>query len=338
MTVLSRLLHCTLAAAFLAGAAACGAAETGDGSSAQSRVVVLDESFSGQIGALKLQNVVALSGGGIGGLSGLWISPDSTRFAAVADDGHSLTGRLIHDRDGRLTGAADLQRAPLLSPEIARNGKRDNDAEELARLPGGGWLVSFERNHRLLRFGERFAADGPPAAFPAPPGLAGAPSNGGLEALAVWPDGGVLALEEGADGAAATRGWFAASPPAGPDGWRSFAYRAAADHRPSGAAALPNGDALALERRASLLGGFSVRLVLLRRAAFADAQPGAMVEGEELARLSSPGVSDNFEGVAAVPRADGDIDVYLLSDDNFSPLQNTLLIHLVLPRHALQKR
>lgn len=338
MTALRRWLRCALAAAFLAGAAACGAAETADGSSAQSRVVALDESFSGQIGALKLQNVVALSGGGIGGLSGLWVSPDSTRFAAVADDGHSLTGRLIHDRDGRLIGAADFKRAPLLPPEIARNGKRDNDAEELARLPGGGWLVSFERNHRLLRFGEGFAADGPPAAFPAPPGLADAPSNGGVEALAVWPDGGVLALEEGEGGAAATRGWFAPTLPAGPDDWRAFAYRAAADHRPSGAAPLPTGDALALERRASLLSGFSVRLVLLRRAAFAAAKPGAMIEGEELARFSPPGVSDNFEGVAAVPRADGDIDVYLLSDDNFSPLQNTLLVHLTLPRRVLQKQ
>lgn len=322
-------------------------AETADGSTAHSRVVVLDQSFSPQVGALKLQSVVALSGGGIGGLSGLWVSPDSTRFAAVADDGHSLTGRLIHDCDGRLTGAADFKRAPLLPPELAQNGKRDNDAEELARLPGGGWLVSFERNHRLLRFGERFAADGPPAAFPAPPGLAGAPSNGGLEALAVWPDGGALALEEGADGAAATRGWFAPTSSAGAppgarpsaiDGWRAFAYRPAADHRPSGAVALPNGDALALERRASLLGGFSVRIVLLRRAAFASAEPGATVEGEELARLGPPGLSDNFEGVAVVPRADGDIDVYLVSDDNFSPLQQTLLVHLILPGRALQKR
>lgn len=338
MTAPRRWLRCALAVAFLAGAAACGAAEPGDGSSAQSRVVPLDESFSPQVGALKLQNVIALSGGGIGGLSGLWVSPDSTRFAAVADDGHSVTGRLTRDREGRLSGMSEIKRAPLLPPEIARNGKRDNDAEELARLPGGGWLVSFERNHRLLRFGEGFAADGPPVEFPTPPGLKDAPENGGVEGLAVWPDGGMLALEEGADGAAPTRGWFTPTLPAGPNGWRAFAYRAATDHRPSGAAALPNGDALALERRASLLSGFSVRIVLLRRQQFADAKPGAMIEGEELARLSPPGVSDNFEGVAAVLRADGDIDVYLLSDDNFSPLQNTLLVHLILPGRVLQMR
>lgn len=338
MTGLKRLLRGALAGAFLAGAAACGAAEPGDGASAQSRAVVLDEAFSGRVGVLRLESVVALAGGGIGGLSGLWVSPDSTRFAAVADDGHSLTGRLIHDEGGRLAGAVDLRRAPLFPPGFAASGKRDNDAEELARLPDGGWLVSFERNHRLLRFGEDFAASGPPAVFPAPPDLASAPDNGGIEALAAWPDGGLLALEEGADGAATTRGWFAPALPGSSGAWRSFTYRPAADHRPSAAAALPNGDALALERRASLLSGFSVRLVLLRRAAFADAKPGAVIEGEELARFGPPGPSDNFEGVAAVPRADGDFDVYLVSDDNFSLLQTTLLAHLILPGRVLRER
>lgn len=336
MTDLRRTLRYALAAATLSAAAGCGAAEIVDDSSARSRAVALDDSSPRQIGVLRLESVIALSGGGIGGLSGLWVSPDSTRFAAVADDGYLATGRLTRDRDGRLSGASEIKRAPLLSPEIARKGKRDNDAEELARLPDGGWLVSFERNHRLLRFGEGFVASGPPVEFPSPPGLKEAPENGGVEALAAWRDGGVLALEEGGDGPA-TRAWFAPATPDKPEAWRAFRYLPAADHRPSGATALPNGDALVLERRASLLGGFSVRVMLLRRDQFADAKPDSVVQGEELARLGPPGPSDNFEGVAAVPRADGDIDVYLLSDDNFSPLQNTLLVHLTLPTGPRRK-
>lgn len=328
------------ALAALAGTAGCGAAETPadgqNGAAAQSRMVALGDAASRRVGVLRLESVVALSGGGVGGLSGLWVSPDSARFAAVADDGRVFAGRLTRDGDGRLTGAADLRGGPLSPPGFGGVGKRDNDAEELVRLPDGGWLVSFERNHRLLRFGEDFGASGVPVEIPAPPGLKDAPDNGGVEALAAWPDASILALEEGADGAAATRGWFAPSPPDSPSAWRPFVYRPAPGHRPSGAAALPNGDALALERRASLLGGFSVRVVLLRRSAFADAKPGAVVEGEELARLTPPGPSDNFEGVAAVRRADGDIDVYLLSDDNFSPLQSTLLVHFVLPQRRLR--
>jgi hypothetical protein len=42
--------------------------------------------------------------------------------------------------------------------------------------------------------------------------------------------------------------------------------------------------------------------------------------------LARPMTVDNFEGLAAVPQADGRIRFYLLSDDNASPSQRTLLL------------
>ena len=46
---------------------------------------------------------------------------------------------------------------------------------------------------------------------------------------------------------------------------------------------------------------------------------------DELA-LGAPLTVDNYEGLAALPRADGSVRFYLISDDNFSRLQRTLLV------------
>jgi hypothetical protein len=42
--------------------------------------------------------------------------------------------------------------------------------------------------------------------------------------------------------------------------------------------------------------------------------------------LAAPMTVDNFEGVAVVPRANGGLRVYLLSDDNGNASQRTLLL------------
>ena len=54
--------------------------------------------------------------------------------------------------------------------------------------------------------------------------------------------------------------------------------------------------------------------------------PGAVLEGVEIARLSLPLTVDNFEGLAVRRDAAGGLLVYLVSDDNFNPLQRTLLL------------
>lgn len=81
-------------------------------------------------------------------------------------------------------------------------------------------------------------------------------------------------------------------------------------------APLPGGGRVYLLRAFSVLQG--VRITL--RIVGAD---GATLD--EL-RLAAPLTADNFEGVAALPRPDGSLRLYLLSDDNFSSLQRTLLL------------
>ena len=78
-----------------------------------------------------------------------------------------------------------------------------------------------------------------------------------------------------------------------------------------------------------MIGGFASRVVRLSPGA---ARPGALLSGREVGRLEAPGLTDNFEGIAVGARSDGAHDVYLLSDDNFTILQRTLLLQFVLSR------
>jgi hypothetical protein len=50
--------------------------------------------------------------------------------------------------------------------------------------------------------------------------------------------------------------------------------------------------------------------------------------GQMVARMDMalPMTVDNFEGLAAVPRPDGGVRFYLISDDNALPVQRTLLL------------
>src|SRR5690606_2935132 len=97
--------------------------------------------------------------------------------------------------------------------------------------------------------------------------------------------------------------------------------------RPSDATILPEGDVLVLERRFTWIGGLASRLV---RIPAADVTPGAVLRGAEVARIEPPLTVENYEGIATRRAADGTDLVYLVSDDNFNPLQRTLLMMFAL--------
>jgi hypothetical protein len=54
-------------------------------------------------------------------------------------------------------------------------------------------------------------------------------------------------------------------------------------------------------------------------------RPDATLIGEELARLVPPVTVDNMEGIAARKGDNGEFLIYLVSDDNFSKLQRTIV-------------
>ena len=66
-------------------------------------------------------------------------------------------------------------------------------------------------------------------------------------------------------------------------------------------------------------------------------RPGAHLAGEELARLEPPLTIDNFEGIAITRGAGSGARLYIVSDDNYSILQRTLLLMFELQAPASSK-
>lgn len=267
------------------------------------------------LGALELDSAAI----GFGGFSGLHLD-DDLRLTAVSDLARWMTARIVL-RDGKPTGLTDLKTGRLRDGSgrpLARG--YGGDAEGLAKLPDGSWLVSFERWHRLRSFR---GFHGPGAYVEAPPGLDRAPINGGVEALAVLADGSWLLVTETMPGGAEgrlRRAWLG-----GPGAWKDVAYRPAEGFDPADAAALPDGGALVLERRFSIFSGFRGRVVRLTAGQLRDARPGSVVEGEEILRLSAPLPTENYEALATA-RHDGRTLLAVLADDNENMLQRNLLL------------
>lgn len=261
-----------------------------------------------------------------GGFSSMVLTADGEALLAVSDFGNWLRLRLHHDRDGRLTGvgAAEIGFLPGLDGKPLGD-KASADAEALAMTADGAVLVAFERTPRIWRYGG--AADqgeGPPFALPPesvplPDGADRLPGNAGIEALVVLPDGDILAIAEGKSrGTADMAGWLRREAD-----WQPLSWIRTRPYRPTDAHLLPNGDVLVLERRYSLSRGAGARLSVVPAEAIAA---GARLAGTVLAELAPPRSVDNFEGVAARAAPGGGVLIYLLSDDNGSILQRTLLL------------
>jgi len=254
-----------------------------------------------------------------GGLSSIRVLPDGERLAAVNDEGWWLSARLVQ-REGRLEGVADVEMGPLLGPDgRPPEGKDSRDAESLALLPDGSFVVGFEREHRLLRYPAGAGRpDGVPVVVPPPPGLEQAPFNGGIEAL-VALRGGLLALTEYWIEKDQVVGWTG-----GPNEWKRLGLRFEQALRPSDGALLPRGDVLILERAYNPQRG--VVNVRIRQIGRDQLRPGSALGGRLVAEFAPPLVLDNFEGISAVRHEGGETHVYLVSDDNLNTAQQRTLL------------
>jgi hypothetical protein len=255
----------------------------------------------------------------LGGLSGLWVAPDGGRLIAASDRGTIWRAELEHAADGTLVGIAGWQ---PIEPGAAPADPVERDAEALAAA-GDDLVIAYEGAHRLRRVPR--AAPGAPAIALATPADLDEAHNHGMEALVELGDGALLAIAERVRTA---RGDLAAWLIDG-DRIASLDYAPDPGFAPTGAARLDD-TVYVLERRLSLLGGLSARVVALEAAAIG---PGARLVGRELAVLGPPALSDNFEGIAVRRGPDGGVLVYLLSDDNYSALLRSLLLQFaVRPR------
>ena len=68
----------------------------------------------------------------------------------------------------------------------------------------------------------------------------------------------------------------------------------------------------------------------VRRVAASEIKPGAVIEGEVLLEATDALNIDNMEAIG-VCRRSGETIITIMSDDNFSPLQRTLIMQFALP-------
>ena len=253
---------------------------------------------------------------GFGGLSGLVIR--DRQLYAVADNGSWFGAELLDGGDGGLT-LTGTRMAPMRDQWGQTYDRIGGDAEGLA-WDGERLAVSFERDHRIMRLGD----SGRMEATIAPRRFERLQSNRGLEALASLPSGGLIALAEGRDDKLVPVFLIA------PDGTdRETSLPLAWLHQVTGADVGPDGRLYLVLREFSLLFGVSIRIVRFDLGPDGAPRPGSI---RTLAAFENASGIDNMEGLAVEALADGSVRLWLISDDNFNPLQRTLLLSFdVLP-------
>ena len=260
-----------------------------------------------------------------GGFSGIRLTPDGERFLAVSDKGRWLSGRLVY-RNGRLAGVDDAEMAPVLGPDgRAITARGWYDTESLADDGAGTVYLGLERVNRILRFDagrNGFRARG--QIVPAPAEISKLPNNAGLECLAVIPKplpraGTLIAISERAlDAAGRIKGFLIGGPSPG-----AFTVARHDNFDVTDCVVGPADELYVLERRFSWAAGVAMRV---RRVPLSAVVPGAVLVGKVLITADMGYQIDNMEGIAVHRAKNGETVLTLISDDNFSFLQRTMLL------------
>jgi hypothetical protein len=223
-----------------------------------------------------------------------------------------------------LPGGPDVVRAAIAMVAQgpgAPDEKENRDVESLVAAGGSIWL-GYEQANAVWRYdGRHFTA----RSAAAPAAMSKWDDNHGPEAMARFADGRFLVFAEG-EGGDSEALLFAGDPAVPGTGSIRLRYRPPRGYRVTDAALLPDGRLALLNRRVTLFGGFSAKLTIARLPALVE---GALIDGEEAASFEGPVTRDNFEGLS-VTREGGRTILWIASDDNYNPLQRTLLMKFAL--------
>lgn len=246
-----------------------------------------------------------------GGLSGLTVHPKD-HLLAVSDAGAFIW---ISMQDDAPSGFAAIS---YMRDEAGQHlqGKEASDSEGL-ELADGLALVSFERNHRVMAFDVAncgAAANGILVAN-IPDALAGLgrkiPENEGAEGLTLSADNQLIAGLEIKAGQGAPIVHIA------PDKATFSNYITRPTDKRLVGLDTHDGVTFSLFRSYSPLTGNANEI---------HARLPGNPEPTVLAHLKRPFPVDNFEGLTATRLPDGTVRLYIISDDNFSGKQRTLLM------------
>ncbi|HSJ78825.1 MAG TPA: esterase-like activity of phytase family protein, partial [Erythrobacter sp.] len=196
------------------------------------------------------------------------------------------------------------------------------DIESATRDPDSGdYWIGYEQVHAIQRNTIASTPDGVRDLR----ALVDWPDNGGIEAMVRTADGRfIIVPETGNEGLIFARDPVAGGKP------QTFRFRSPAKgYVATDMAQLPDGRLLVLMRNLvwpsrTAWPPFSALLAIGDPPA-----TGGVFAPEVTLRLDDVIPRENYEGLALRPRDDGRVDVWVMSDDNFSVIQRTLLAKLV---------
>lgn len=248
-----------------------------------------------------------------GSYSALLMRPGG-EMLALSDSGNFLRFKA----PGESQRQSSIGKLPLSDGDA----KVDRDVESATQDGSGMIWLGLEGQNAVFRMNSAFEIE----RRVRPESMRDWGVNTGPEAMTRLADGRFVLLREG------FVDWsdhlhqavmFQGDPTEYPDGQR-FVFDGPSGFSPTDMAQMPDGRLLILMRRLTwpMPQRFAGRIAIGDPKAIRPGQPWHVTE---VARLSSDLPIDNFEGLAIVPRTDGRLTVWLISDDNYSPLQRTLL-------------
>jgi hypothetical protein len=244
--------------------------------------------------------------------------------ALLATHDHQL--RAFSDRGARFSLTEPDRPAPRpdARPDVVRQLVARADANDLwdiesaTRDPvSGRYWLGYENHHAIQRFTVASAPDGKRDLDKEVDWLA----NSGAEAMVRLRDGRFIVLPEGKD-----YGLIYASDPVEGAKPQRFAFR---NHAPGFAVTelvqLPDGRLLLLLRDLA----WAYPMFTSRLAIGTVPDTAGVFAPMTVLQLDPTIPRENYEGLAVRPREDGRVDVWVMSDDNLSVMQRTLLAKLI---------
>ena len=265
--------------------------------------------------------VLASPSKAFGGISGMVLSADGVGILAITDKGMWLAGRIDSEGD-RPVGLADMTMTPMLGDDgrtLSKIGR--GDVESLVRT-ADGYIVGIERIQEIWSFagidprlsrGKKLVSGGE---------LSKLENNSGLEALMAGPFGIIAVAEHAPDDPKILPG-FLFTPLAKPAPIGRFVIDRIDGFDATDMALADDGMVYLLERRFDLMRGQAMRI---RRFPLAEIKPGAVIKGEVLIEANRLASIDNMEAMAIHRNPAGELILTLLSDDNFSAWQRTIML------------
>lgn len=234
------------------------------------------------------------------------------------------TLRAFSDRASRFTITEPDQPRPnpkrAISLQLVDKADANDlwDIESATRDPAtGNYWLGYEGRHTIHRFTRASAVLGKRDLT----GVVDWGVNSGAEAMVRLGDGRFLVLPEGERQGLI----FPFDPVEGARPARFTFRNPAPGFAATGVAQLPDGRLLLLMR--DVVWAYPVFTSLL--AIGPAPQAGGVFAPTRILQLDPTIPRENYEGLALRPRDDGRVDVWLISDDNLSAMQRTLLVKLI---------